>query len=295
MCEVRVLVRVREDHVAGRASGLPRSLVASSKPPDSRLVPLDNSTVHLGGFEDLHDVRSHFPHSSGACGVGRNGDPYSVWPPGSRLSFLVASLKADRVQRRPLETAGFEQVEDLGSDVVPNLSEVLIEDRTSDLASELAGMFAGFPHGKGIGFKVGTPHELGRVAREAAVIQVALVFGDQVGRDDVGVIRDDVGFLREGVGTARFGVILVDVGRVSFSSGPGSVFSTQYLERVAGDACCGKRKLHDELAGRQGEKGLTIKQSGVRPHFLNEILDLRRGTYEVVEESSIDKRVYHIE
>lgn len=38
--------------------------------------------------------------------------------------------------------------------------------------------------GEGVGLEIRTPHELGRVARDAVAPEVSLIFRDQVGGDD---------------------------------------------------------------------------------------------------------------
>ena len=89
------------------------------------------------------------------------------------------------LDRRVLETAVLHRRLDLRNDgVVPQLVKGRVEDAMSSLLGDVVEICAGRGDGEGIRLEIGAPQELRRIVRDSVIVEVHLVFRDQIGGDD---------------------------------------------------------------------------------------------------------------
>jgi hypothetical protein len=100
-------------------------------------------------------------------------------------SPVLDDREASGLDRRVLETAVLHRRLDLRNDgVVPQLVKGRVEHAMSSLLGDLVEIGAGRGDGEGVRLEIGAPQELRRIARDAVIVEVHLVFRDQIGGDD---------------------------------------------------------------------------------------------------------------
>jgi len=147
------------------------------------LIPLHNDTGDLGGSEDVENVWSGISNGAGVGSVRTNSDPDDDRAKG----FLLAVLdhrEPSSLERRVLEAPSFHRRYDPRSESVPHVIKWRVKDAVGSLLGDLVETGASRGDGEGVRLEIGTPQELRRVTRDAVVVEVHLVFGDQIGGDD---------------------------------------------------------------------------------------------------------------
>ena len=83
-----------------------------------------------------------------------------------------------------LEPTSLHRLQDTRGNIIPHVVERRVKDPVSSLGGNIEEVGRGMGNGEGVGFDVGSPHELGRIARYSVVIEVGLILGNEVGSDD---------------------------------------------------------------------------------------------------------------